>query len=99
MPSRELTRKAQKHKKQLENLYKVKYIWYFIWYDLWDKAGKGASSCGTETENEAGFPLDGVETCASGGRSCFRCRSSKNLCFPRTFTYRRRRFLASQGTR
>ena len=37
-------KKTQKHKKQLENLYKVKYIWYFIWYDLLYKAGEGASN-------------------------------------------------------
>ena len=43
-PSRDLTnKKAQKHEKQLKNLLKVKYIWYFIWYDLWDKASRGAS--------------------------------------------------------
>ena len=43
MTFRDLTNKnSTKTRKQLENLYKMKYIWYFVWYDLWDKAGKGA---------------------------------------------------------
>ena len=82
MPSRELTKKAQKHKKQLENLFKVKYIWYFIWYDLWDKAGKGASSCGKRKQKtKQDFPLTALKPAHLAGGLVFGAAAAKTCAF------------------